>query len=447
MIRVLLIIVLAGSSFFWLKCIKDIPYYDDDYQFYFDPPPQSPFHYFLHKNPRNAYAWRPLEATTLVLIQKKWALNPLPVHFVAVTGYLLIAILIFLIFRKLYDEKIGAIAAILFSIHPAAVHAVASIDALSQIYGVLFTYISCFIFIFCNKSTTRDIPGLVCIAIALLWKESSICILPVLILAYLISGKLNSEKRTLLMILVLTAVYIAVRMLLHFPSLKFGGGGRFGINLFRLPSNLAILWFTALNPFSTLQIFIAQKTKDLAFLIWVGSFFLFNLFLVVKLFLKQKQIIPISIGFFLIGCALLIPTCFFNHVSELYVYSLLPFCCGLIAIFLVKNLELPQWMNLLRKLSLCIFLIASIISVYTKSAAMLSTGKQAEKLTKEVISAVKLQPPGGTLILQNPDCKYHYSIFVACGYEAINESFDWILYKAGRPDVKIEIRRAKSTVE
>jgi hypothetical protein len=78
---------------------------------------------------------------------------------------------------------------------------------------------------------------------------------------------------------------------------------------------------------------------------------------------------------------------------------------------------------------------------------MLSTGKQAQRLTNEVINAVKSQPPGGMLILQNPDCKYQYSIFVACGYEAINESFDWILYKAGRPDVKIEIRQKESTAE
>ena len=140
-------IFLFGASLFWLKCVKDIPYYDDDYQFYFDPPPPSAFHYFLHKNPRNAYAWRPLEATILVFIQQTWGLNPFPIHFMAVIGHLLIAISLFYIFRKLYDEKIGAIAAILFSIHPAAVHPVASIDTLSQIYGVLFTYVACFIFL------------------------------------------------------------------------------------------------------------------------------------------------------------------------------------------------------------------------------------------------------------------------------------------------------------
>jgi hypothetical protein len=113
----------------------------------------------------------------------------------------------------------------------------------------------------------------------------------------------------------------------------------------------------------------------------------------------------------------------------------------------MKTSELPQWSNYLGKLSLIVFLVLSIHAVYTKSAAMFTTAKEAERLTDEVISAVKLQPRGGTLILQNPECEYQYSIFVACGYEAINESFDWILYKAGRPDVKIEMRRAESTVE
>ena len=109
--------------------------------------------------------------------------------------------------------------------------------------------------------------------------------------------------------------------------------------------------------------------------------------------------------------------------------------------------ELPRWADALRKFCLVVFLVVGVSSVYAKSTAMLSTGKQAERLTDEVLNAVKSQPQGGTLILQNPDCKYQYSIFVACGYEAINESFDWILYEAGRPDVKIEMRQGKSIVE
>lgn len=440
-------IVLLSASLFWLKCIKDIPYYDDDYQFYFDPQPPSIFHYFLHKNPRNAYAWRPLEATVLVLIQKEWGLNPFPIHFAAVAGHLLIAILLFYTFRRLYDEKIGAIAAILVSIHPAAVHPVASIDTLSQIYGVLFTYVACFIFLFCEKSIKRDIIGLVCVMVALLWKETSICIFPVLFLAYLLAGKLKTEKRTLIMILILIAGYVAARNILDFPSLKFGGSGRFGINFFRAPVNLAVLWFTVLNPFSTLQIFIAQKTKDFSYLLLVGFYFLILLLLLVTIFYKQKQLIRTLIWSFLIGSALLIPTVFFNHISELYVYSLLPFACGLLAVFFMKSFELPKWADVVRKFSLALFLIVSINSAYTKSAAMLSTGKQAERLTDEVLRAVKSQPPGGTLILRNPDCKFQYSIFVACGYEGINESFDWILYKAGRPDVKIEMKRVESTAE
>ena len=446
-IRIVLAIVLLSSSLTWLISVKDIPYYDDDYQFYFDPQPPSAFHYFLHKNPRNAYAWRPLEATALVLIQQKWGLNPFPIHFAAVAGHLLIAILLFITFRKLYDEKIGAIAAILFGFHPAAVHPVASIDTLSQIYGVLFTYLAGFIFLFRDKSIKRDIFGLACVFIGLLWKETSICIFPVLFLAYLMSGKLRLEKRTLIMILILIAGYVAARHILDFPSLKFGGSGRFGINIFRVPANLAVLWFTALNPFSTLQIFIAQKTRDFSFLLLVGCYFLILILLLIAIFYKQKQLFRISIWSFLIGSALLIPTVFFNHVSELYVYSLLPFACGLLAVFFVKTFELPKWTNYLGKLSLIVFLIVSINSVYTKCSAMLSTANQAERLTNEVINAVKLQPAGGTLILQNPDCKYQYSIFVACGYEAINESFDWILYKAGRPDVKIEMRQGKSIVE
>jgi len=446
-IRIFLAIVLLSASLFWLKCIKDIPYYDDDYQFYFDPPPPSAFHYFLHKNPRNAYAWRPLEATALVFIQQKWGLNPFPIHFAAVAGHLLIAISLFYIFRKLYDEKIGVIAAILFSIHPAAVHPAASIDTLSQIYGVLFTYLAGYIFLFRDKSITRDILGFACVVIALLWKETSICIFPVLFLAYFLTGKLRAEKRALIMILILIAGYVAARHVLDFPSLKFGGSGRFGINFFRVPANLAVLWFTALNPFSTLQIFIAQKTRDFSFLLLVGCYFLILLLLLVTLLYKQKQLIRISVWFFLIGSALLIPTVFFNHVSELYVYGLLPFACGLLAVFFIKTFELPRWANYLGKLSLIVFLFVSISSVYTKSAAMFSTAKQAERLSDEVVNAVKLQPQGGTLILQNPECKYQYSIFVACGYEAINESFDWILYKAGRPDVKIEMRQEKSTVE
>lgn len=446
-IRIFLAIFLFGAALFWLKCTKDIPYYDDDYQFYFDPTPPSTFHYFLHKNPRNAYAWRPLEATALVLIQQKYGLNPFPIHFAAAAGHLLIAILLFYIFRKLYDEKIAAIAAILFSIHPAAVHPVASIDTLSQIYGVLFTYIACYIFLFRNKSINRDILGLSCVVIALLWKETSICIFPVLFLAYFLWERLKAEKRTLIMILILIGGYVAARHILDFPSLKFGGSGRFGINFFRVPANLVVLWFTALNPFSTLQIYISQKTRDFSFLFLVGSYFLILLFLLIVLFYKQKQLIRISIWFFLIGSALLIPTVFFNHVSELYVYGLLPFACGLLAAFFMKTFELPEWANYLGKLSLIVFLIVSISSLYTKSAAMYSTAKQAERLTDEVLSAVKLQPQGGTLILHNPNCKYQYSIFVACGYEAINESFDWILYKAGRPDVKIEVRDKKSTAE
>jgi hypothetical protein len=208
-----------------------------------------------------------------------------------------------------------------------------------------------------------------------------------------------------------------------------------------------VLWFTTMSPFSTLQIFIAQKTRDYSFLFLVACYFLILLSLLITLFYKQKQLIRISIWFFLIGSALLIPTVFFNHVSELYVYGLLPFACGLLAAFFIKTFELPRWANYLGKLSLIGFFIVSIISVYTKSAVMYSTAKEAERLTNEVLTAVKLQPQGGTLILQNPDCKYQYSIFVACGYEAINESFDWILYKAGRPDVKIEVREKNSTAE
>ncbi|HXD85517.1 MAG TPA: hypothetical protein VN641_03425 [Urbifossiella sp.] len=56
----------------------NIAHYSDDFMFIFDPPPSDPAYFFTHVNDGNPLAYRPIEATTLAVIQANFGTRTWP---------------------------------------------------------------------------------------------------------------------------------------------------------------------------------------------------------------------------------------------------------------------------------------------------------------------------------------------------------------------------------
>jgi hypothetical protein len=211
--------------------------------------------------------YRPLFLLWLLIHFTLFGLNPLWWHLTSVAAHLVVTFLVYVLAGRLTgDRLVGLIAALVFGLHPVHIEAVAWISAVNEPLMAIFFLLSllCYSNQMIKPGATEAVVetgarrfspkwmalSLVCYALALLTKETAL-VLPVIIFSFSvffpgseslearpISRRLKSAALSVIPYLLLSAVYLAVRVAALgavAPTLK---GVRVTTILYSIPSIL-----------------------------------------------------------------------------------------------------------------------------------------------------------------------------------------------------------------
>jgi tetratricopeptide (TPR) repeat protein len=157
--------------------------------------------------------YRPLQALSYAIIYKIFKLNPVGYHLLNIFLHTGCAILIFILLRDIYGEKISFFVSLLWAIHPVNTEAITYIsgtaDPLFLFFGLLGIY-------FYNKNF--KILSYFSFIISLLSKETSVLILPIFFLYQYCSNRLNKNqiKNYIIITLIFLIYFILRQTILNF---------------------------------------------------------------------------------------------------------------------------------------------------------------------------------------------------------------------------------------
>jgi tetratricopeptide (TPR) repeat protein len=157
--------------------------------------------------------YRPLQALSYALIYRFFKLSPIPYHLLNIFLHTGCAILIFVLLRDIYGEKISFFVSLLWAIHPVNTEAITYIsgtaDPLFLFFGLLGIY-------FYNKNF--KILSYFSFIISLLSKETSVLILPIFFLYQYCSYRLNKNqiKNYIIITLIFLIYFILRQTILNF---------------------------------------------------------------------------------------------------------------------------------------------------------------------------------------------------------------------------------------
>lgn len=440
-----------------------IPYYADDFQFVFDESSPKPFyHYFYNNIPENNF-YRPLQAAYLTFVQGKFGLNTTPVHVVQILIHVLFSWLLYTVILRLGFTKTQAVVgSLFFLLSQANAHAVLSNDTLSQTGGTFFGCLAVWsVYLYHNGSGRRAggetarrrryyYAGLAALVLSYLSKESSIFFVVMVLAVFFFWSRENERPTRLATILrriapflVLTIVYLLVRSMVAEAQPGFGAEKydfRVGANVIK---NMGMFLFAGTIPASSVDAFVALKSGALVrFLAMAGLTALFLVLVAVGLYASRKayRIILLCAAFALVG---MFPMVLMNHVSELYVYNVMPFISLLVGVGLGKCLEMSKRRPAVRVFltaAVCAIFVANAGAVRGKASMMQACGERASALLEQIEPHAVKVPAGGKLLLVNPpDEKIEYSVFLANGFNVLENGLHRIYAMTGRKDYEIKI--------
>jgi hypothetical protein len=438
-------------------------YFGDDYQFFFSPAPPDVLYYFLHKNPHNRVAYRPFEATALVVIQKYYGMETFPIHVLVLILHVLLSFLIFGAAVSLgYSWLAGVIASAYMLISQANSHAVLSNDTLSQVSGTFFGCMSVWLLYLAHTSSRSaenvSRPSLrssyycgsiLMFLISLFSKETSISFFPMLgCLACLFAKGAGSYGRTIKKAALLVSPYIAI-VLLYFAARTYVGvaGPLSGSDSYHMAlgwttvKNGLLFGFGALTPVSTVGLAKGMGTGQFAIVAAavVSSAVIGCLMLLgCRRMRNGKTTIALALGAVL-G---LFPVILMVHVSELYLYNVMPFVSLLVGIAWATFLRTPipsLRFGMLGTITLAL-VACHVAAVRGKMLLMCSNGERMGPMLEEVAVHVPTVPDGGELLLVNPPEKQvKYSVFLLPDFWVLDFAAHRIRQMANREDVRIRI--------
>lgn len=402
-------------------------HFADDFGYIFTPYSQPLLHVFIDKN-ETEYAYRPVEKLFLLMIQKKYGEDTFPVHFTQALIHLFFCSLFYWWLRKKqYSRTLSFLGFSYLLLTQAAVHAVASNDTFSQIIAAFSGYCSVFVFIKAHKESLHIKKyllltcSLLLFAISLASKETGFAFLALLIIITgfeLCLPKINFKNSVhqllhLLPFIALVLLYFWIRNYLNLDKASFGSG-RMNIHIgFNIISNIVLSVFQTLLPFSSVDFYVA--VKNLEFLTLLPSLLVVMAaasIIVCPLFDKKYRFRQMTV--LLLMPVTLFPVCIFNHVSELYVYTMLP----VTAVALLNGSRLIiERLPVTPGKAFCVLLFCYVLinigAIYSKVNAMRSNGEKTATLLKKINPYLNNIPVNGTLVLLVPadSVKSDYSIF------------------------------------
>jgi hypothetical protein len=430
----------------------DAAYYADDFQFIFGAREAPIRQAFDEPNAHNHF-YRPFEAVCLTWIQERWGVDPRPVHATILLLHLANCLMVGLAGCRLGLRPVGAwIAAGFMGGSQAAVHAIQSLDTLSQVSATGFGLLA---LAAAASAAGQDTPApyaqraagaTTALAAALLCKETGVSAAPGQILLLAWGGRRaprGTRWKSIAAILALAGVvgaYLFVRALVvgAGPSI---GDDRYdfhpGVNIVR---NLALLAFSAILPSSSVQLFLAAGEGRWAAIVpgLAGA----TATMLLIFFGCRRSGRRVLWGWLVVlGIVAAFPMAALNHVSELYSYNLLPFA-GLIVGLAAETL-LERSGRAGRRLIgalLVGMLVLNMTAARSKSAMMEERGVEATRLLADLRTHLEGVAQGGEvrIVEQGPRTgETDYSVFLMQPLDLLRESPGGVARAAGRPDVRL----------
>lgn len=435
----------AGGVLAVLGCVLyfpsiDIHYFADDFGWYFDPPPAHAHHFFVNGNPNADRSYRPLQAAFLIAVQRSSGLDTTPVHAANIAGHILLA---WMVFTWMIQYGFGlwqaAVGALFMLLSQANVLAVVSNDTLSQIAGTLLGCLSLWLLdrALCGTAGRGSTVGrvryglsLAAFAAALLSKETSVAFLGMVFCVILIRSTSRTIARSRVVrpfvlatpYIALVALYFYVRWYLGIEEPAFHSG-RYGAQLgWRTVVNFLTLILAALATVSSVSLFVALTTRDVAFLLVAAATTIaFIAAAAHGLRLSARRGLLAAAGAFAaLGLA---PIAAMNKVSELYTYNSMPFVSVLAGAGIGTLIEASRTSTVRRWaiISLAGILAAShVTAVVAKTVLMRDTAQQSTRLLDAITPHLPDVPEGGQLMLLNPSSnRVEYSVFIMNGFNVL----------------------------
>jgi hypothetical protein len=424
--------------------------FGDDFLYLARAVAPDPFWFFTHANPLHPYAYRPIEFGIIWITQDLLPSDPILLHAIQLALHVLLAGGVAKILANLGCGRVGsALAGLYILVSQSAVHAVVSVDTVSQQLETVFGCASLYFLHGSVAGRDRIALGRLGLSVGffgltLFGKELGMSLMATFIL-YLgyrtIRGSIRIREGVVAILphLLVAAAYMALRKQVGLPS---GGFGERPVD-FHIGANLLTNPVFALvqvaMPFSSADVFLALKAK--AF----GSLILPALGATLVLGGPAWGLLLAGrarLGFELAGLffSSICIAFLMNHISELYVYSALPF---LGAYFAIGTVELHRHLDAPKRMVLVVLVAAivlsNILACRSKTVAMVALGERAAVLTPQVERFLAGAPKQAKIALVNPAPEAGYSVFKQEGFVSIS-TFPYVyrvLHKREDLDVSI----------
>ncbi|MDD5097890.1 MAG: glycosyltransferase family 39 protein [Candidatus Omnitrophica bacterium] len=165
--------------------------------------------------------YRPLQMVSYYLDYNLWGLNPAGFRLSNILLHLFNSILVFYLLTLIFKRKLlAALSSVLFLVHPVHISTVAYISARGDLLSTFFILASCGLFFrFMNsKNYIFYFLSIFTAALAFLSRESALLVTIFLLLIIFVSPKPKEKLKYLAGFLILTVVYLVLRLVIFGPS-------------------------------------------------------------------------------------------------------------------------------------------------------------------------------------------------------------------------------------
>jgi tetratricopeptide (TPR) repeat protein len=210
------IIILLGAVFLVYLNSLFCPFIFDDFLLITDNPFIKNFRFIKYYFTTNLFEgvgektsfYRPLQTLFYALTYKISKLDPVNYHFLNILFHSLCAILIFLLLKEIYKEKLSFLVSLLWAIHPINSESVTYISGLADPLFLFFGLLAIYLY---NRNL--KIFSYISFILCLLSKETGILILPLFFLYLYTKGNLDENKKNdYIIVLSIFLIYIFLRM-------------------------------------------------------------------------------------------------------------------------------------------------------------------------------------------------------------------------------------------
>jgi hypothetical protein len=439
------------------------PYFGDDLEVFFAlDPPSHLWEYFLHfQTGVMDHAYRPIEAVLLTLIQQHFWLNTVPIHLISIAAHAcLCGMTAFLGFRLGMKCREVVLAALLVTISPEMATTLLGNDCMSQALSGMFSLLSIVLaYEAYERRDTHAAPlviglwllGALAYALSIFSKETGLGnIVGIALIAALMSRRQAGLRKVIYSITKLLSPYV-VAALLYFAARQHAGIPlrarepvyqiHFGSNMI---ANVVVFVIGALSPVSSLRTSVASQTHDRPTLLLFGGLLLLTMLtLAAGVYLSKRKTLYLFL--LILALAALFPAIALVHVSELYLYSAVPYFALLAAAAFADIWKYTRAMRILAAASMAIMLLGLIDGNYQKARCMDASGKDSTMMMMAIGYYARTLPADGTIVLL--DHKHNrpsYSIYLSdqelenleIGQFNVAQFYTRLM---GRPDVSVSI--------